>query len=52
VFFAEPARTQFDLNFSVLGIPVRVHPLVLVSLPAVGWRSRRGSRALQWMGVV
>jgi stage IV sporulation protein FB len=27
VFLAEPPRTQFDLNFQVLGFPVRVHPL-------------------------
>lgn len=27
VFIAEPPRTQFDLNFSLFGIPVRVHPL-------------------------
>jgi Zn-dependent protease len=27
VFLAEPPRTQWDLNFQVLGFPVRVHPL-------------------------
>jgi Zn-dependent protease len=27
VLLAEPPRTQFDLNFQVLGFPVRVHPL-------------------------
>jgi membrane-associated protease RseP (regulator of RpoE activity) len=27
VLLAEPKRTQFDLSFSVLGFPVRVHPL-------------------------
>jgi len=27
VIFNEPARTPYDLNFRVLGIPVRVHPL-------------------------
>lgn len=26
MFLAEPPRTQFDLNFQVLGFPVRVHP--------------------------
>ncbi|MBO5437565.1 MAG: hypothetical protein J6A23_07875, partial [Thermoguttaceae bacterium] len=25
--FYEPARTQYDLNFQLFGIPVRVHPL-------------------------
>jgi len=27
VFLAEPPRTPWDLNFQVLGFPVRVHPL-------------------------
>jgi stage IV sporulation protein FB len=27
VFLLEPERTQFDLNFRLFGIPVRVHPL-------------------------
>jgi Zn-dependent protease len=27
VLLAEPPRTQFDLNFQILGFPVRVHPL-------------------------
>jgi stage IV sporulation protein FB len=27
VFLAEPPRTQWDLNFQILGFPVRVHPL-------------------------
>ena len=27
MFLAEPPRTQFDLNFQVLGFPVRIHPL-------------------------
>jgi membrane-associated protease RseP (regulator of RpoE activity) len=26
VLLAEPSRTQFDLNFSIFGFPVRVHP--------------------------
>jgi membrane-associated protease RseP (regulator of RpoE activity) len=33
VFLAEPPPTQFDLNFRLLGIPVRIHPFFwLVSL--------------------
>ena len=27
MLLGEPPRTQYDLNFSVLGIPVRIHPL-------------------------
>ena len=34
MFLSEPNRTNYDLNFSVFGIPVRVHPAFLV-LPVV-----------------
>jgi Zn-dependent protease len=27
LFFQEPAPTRYDLNFNIVGIPVRVHPL-------------------------
>jgi Zn-dependent protease len=27
VLLGEPSRTQYDLNFAIFGIPVRVHPL-------------------------
>ena len=30
MLLAEPSRTQFDLNFSIFGFPVRVHPLFWV----------------------
>ena len=30
MFLAEPGRTQYDLNFSLFGFPVRVHPAFLV----------------------
>lgn len=51
MLFADPPRTQFDLNFSLLGIPVRVHPLFwLVCLLLGGDRDVGG--ALRWLGVV
>ena len=30
MFLAEPSRTPYDLNFSLFGFPVRVHPAFLV----------------------
>jgi Zn-dependent protease len=45
VFLNEPARTNFDINFTLLGFPVRVHPAFFV-LPLV-----LGSGFLSWDGV-
>jgi Zn-dependent protease len=38
VFLLEPARTQFDLNFRIFRIPVRVHPMFWVVMAFLGWR--------------
>jgi len=51
VFFADPPRTQFDLNFSVLGIPVRVHPMFWLVCLLLGGDRDVGA-ALRWVGVV
>ncbi|MBL9123796.1 MAG: M50 family metallopeptidase, partial [Planctomycetaceae bacterium] len=51
MLFVEPPRTQFDLNFSVLGIPVRVHPLFWLVCLLLGG-DRDVSSALRWVGVV
>lgn len=38
MILAEPPRTQFDLNFRLLGIPLRVHPLFwLIGLAMGPW---------------
>ena len=37
MFLAEPPRTQFDLNFQVLGFPVRVHPLFWLIGALIGY---------------
>jgi Zn-dependent protease len=36
VFF-EPQRTAYDLNWTMFGIPVRVHPFFWVMSAALGW---------------
>ncbi len=38
MLLGEPPRTQADLNFSLLGIPVRVHPLFWVIALFLGYR--------------
>lgn len=51
MLFVEPPQTRYDLHFSVLGIPVRVHPLFwLICLLLGGTRDVGG--ALRWVGVV
>jgi stage IV sporulation protein FB len=51
--FLEPSRTPYDLNFHVLGIPVRVHPFfwVVALLFGMGGSPEPGS-ILIWVGVV
>lgn len=51
VLFVDPPRTQFDLNFSLLGIPVRVHPLFWLVCLVLGG-DRDVGNALRWVGVV
>ena len=49
MLLGEPPRTAYDLNFSLLGIPVRVHPLFwLVSL-LLGYRSGDVASVLTWI---
>ena len=36
MFFQEPPRTQYDLNFQIMGIPVRVHPLFWLLVTVLG----------------
>jgi stage IV sporulation protein FB len=52
VLLGEPQRTQYDLNFVLFGIPVRVHPLFwLVSL-LLGYQGRDGVGLLTWIAAV
>jgi Zn-dependent protease len=42
VFLVEPNRTPWDLNFSILGFPVRVHPLFWLMCLLMGGGSSDG----------
>jgi Zn-dependent protease len=56
LFAAEPQNTNYDLNFRVVGVPVRVHPwfwLMTLLLGAQGVNSRAGVGYLfMWVLVV
>jgi len=49
LFFQSPPPTRFDLNFSIAGIPVRVHPLFWLLAAVFGLGS---SYILVWVFVV
>lgn len=49
----EPPRTQYDLNFRVLSIPVRVHPLFWLAAVLLGVRgNEQPQRLMLWVGAV
>jgi stage IV sporulation protein FB len=54
VFLAEPQRTQYDLHFQLLGIPVRVSPFFWVAALVLGWNltGADGLRVLLWIAAV
>ncbi len=52
MFLTDPAPTQGDLRFSVLGIPVRVHPLFWLSTVLLGGLDLDPKRLPIWIGVV
>ena len=47
-----PATTDFDLNFRLLGIPIRVHPLFWVLAALLGWSGRDGGQIVVWVACV
>jgi membrane-associated protease RseP (regulator of RpoE activity) len=50
VLLAEPSRTQFDLNFSLFGFPVRVHPLFWLMGVILGFQGAvDGIRIITWL---
>jgi len=51
-FFQIPQPTRFDLNFSVAGIPVRVHPLFWVIAILFGSASLNPLSILMWIFVI
>jgi stage IV sporulation protein FB len=53
VILSEPPRTQYDLNFRLLGIPVRVHPLFWLVAVLLGMSgSQEAMPLVMWIGVV
>lgn len=53
--FTEPPRTNYDLHFSLFGIPVRIHPLFWAISGLFGWGITNGGQSvllLIWIGSV
>jgi stage IV sporulation protein FB len=50
--FGIPAPTPYDLKFSLLGIPVRVHPLFWVMTAALGWETHDRFYVFVWIACV
>jgi membrane-associated protease RseP (regulator of RpoE activity) len=52
VLLTEPPRSAYDLHFSLLGIPVRVHPFFWVITLLLGIQSGNPTTLLSWVVVV
>ncbi len=52
MLLGEPPRTQFDLNFSLFGIPVRVHPLFWLVTLLLGGNPGDAGAVLTWIVAV
>lgn len=51
MIFSEPPRSQYDLHFSVLGVPVRVHPLFWAASLLLGLGgNQKPVQMLFWVG--
>jgi len=49
MFLGEPPRTPYDLNFSLFGIPVRVHPLFWLVTLLLGYNSTDLGSVVSWV---
>jgi len=49
VLLGEPERTQGDLNFAILGIPVRIHPFFWLVAALLGYNSGDLGDVLVWI---
>ncbi len=49
---AIPEPTSFDLNFRLLGIPVRINPFFWAAAAFLGWQSHDGFELLTWIACV
>ena len=52
MLLGEPEQTQGDINFPLLGIPVRIHPFFWLVALVLGASSRDISGALIWVAVL
>lgn len=54
MFLVEPPRSHYDINFSLAGVPVRVHPLFwLVTIMLVAMRENvKSAEVLIWVAAV
>ena len=52
MLIGEPPRTQFDLRFSLFGIPVRIHPFFWVIAVLLGMNSETPVELLVWVVAV
>jgi Zn-dependent protease len=52
VSLGEPSRSPYDLNFSLLGIPVRVHPMFWLVTLLLGMHRRDLTSLLAWIAAV
>jgi stage IV sporulation protein FB len=52
VLLGEPPRTQYDLNFSLFGIPIRVHPWFWLITLMLGYRLRDPASVMTWIVAV
>ena len=52
MLLGEPPRTQYDLRFSLLGIPVRVHPLFWLVTVMLGYNLGDPASVLTWIVAV
>jgi stage IV sporulation protein FB len=53
VFLIEPPRTQYDINFALAGVPVRVHPLFwLVTILLGAGNDAKPAEVLIWTAAV
>lgn len=49
MLLGEPARTQGDLNFTLLGIPIRIHPMFWLVAVVLGARSENARVLVIWV---
>ena len=52
MLIGEPPRTPYDLNFSLLGIPVRVHPFFWLVALMLNYRLGDVASVLTWIAAV